>query len=1106
MEGDIQIPVRALTLNERQALGLGRRRKANATEQGDAGPLMAWWQKTYLSNRRDLFTRRLRTDALDRGVAKRLLAASAGSVPLSAVLAAGQEEAAAWIEAFEQIMEFAGGVPAGDAPLTFHVGLRPFARWALERLERLIESVEAAGSLHIDRAAISACFQAQLLDRLTLLAMQVFVVRLHGWRLSGRLSGATAQERFTSWVLQELADPERLRALFAEYPVLARLLTSATRNALAAWSEVIERLAADWQEVSGALGVAPDDVLCDVQAGMGDTHRGGRTVMTLRFGAGVKLVYKPRPLGVDQHMQQMIEAVNAFAAASGDGNVATAEWRDLRTIAVVDRRDYGWMEYVPAAPLGGAAEAHDFYFRQGALIGLLYLLDATDVHAENLIAAGADPVVIDLETLFQALPARAAADLNAHRIEAMQQLVLRTLLLPVRIPGARGSVDMGGMSDLAGQRSSTNVAAWQDANTDAMRLTFNQARFSGEANVPVLDGRRLRAYDFLPDIERGFTHIYRLLERHRDQLLAPEGPLAAFRSDQVRHVPRHSIEYALLLEGGAHPGCLRDAAERDMLFDSLWLETAQHPRLSELIAGERADLWRGDVPSFSVSVDSRHLRDNHGAVINDYFAASGWERVMSRLANWGEQDLTRQLYCIRNSILSSAGATPAAQEPDHQHRDVACAAMSTPPAALMDAAVAIGERLLDLAITVDGRAYWPGIVLLEREGATCAVMDPTLEDGSAGIALFLATLGRQTGRSEFARAARAAWSGVAPALQAHGLVEKTGAFDGLAGLLYVALRLSDLWADPSVLDDALPAVQTLARLAESDYQFDLYSGAAGALLVLLRVAERRPQSRALAAAQAYGRRLLQAAVETSTGLAWPQRTGEASPKLQPLLGMAHGTAGIAWALTELAEALARGGRHRQARPFARAAAQALNHEHAHFDREQGNWPDLRGVTMDVEEAQTFMTAWCHGAPGVGLARLMCAPGLQNSQRRTGWESAQIAGLGIPDERGRRELCAAVETTLRQGFGGAQGLCHGDLGNSELLLQAGKALDRPELLAEAQRRGGAALGQAQRRGYWRCTAWDATEHTGLMNGIAGIGYQLLRLAAPSDVPSVLTLGV
>jgi lantibiotic modifying enzyme len=90
------------------------------------------------------------------------------------------------------------------------------------------------------------------------------------------------------------------------------------------------------------------------------------------------------------------------------------------------------------------------------------------------------------------------------------------------------------------------------------------------------------------------------------------------------------------------------------------------------------------------------------------------------------------------------------------------------------------------------------------------------------------------------------------------------------------------------------------------------------------------------------------------GLCWPVPLG-------PLAGLSHGAAGIAWALLAL---FARTGEER----FRTAARGGIAFERSVFSTEAGNWRDLR----DPEHAR-FPTAWCHGAPGIGLARLATVP-------------------------------------------------------------------------------------------------------------------------------------
>src|SRR5262249_15579068 len=129
-------------------------------------------------------------------------------------------------------------------------------------------------------------------------------------------------------------------------------------------------------------------------------------------------------------------------------------------------------------------------------------------------------------------------------------------------------------------------------------------------------------------------------------------------------------------------------------------------------------------------------------------------------------------------------------------------------------------------------------------------------------------------------------------------------------------------------------------------------------------------------------------------------------------------------------------------------------------------------------------AWCHGAPGIGLGRLRSLPYLN-------------------DDAARAEIDAALETTLREGFGLNHSLCHGDLGNLELLLQAADTLAAARWRPELSRVTAMLLESIERRGPL-CAAPGGVETPGLMLGLGGIGYQLLRAADPGAVPSLLAL--
>jgi lantibiotic modifying enzyme len=213
----------------------------------------------------------------------------------------------------------------------------------------------------------------------------------------------------------------------------------------------------------------------------------------------------------------------------------------------------------------------------------------------------------------------------------------------------------------------------------------------------------------------------------------------------------------------------------------------------------------------------------------------------------------------------------------------------------------------------------------------------------------------------------------------------------------------------------------------------------------------------------------------------PTGTGWKTPHQQrPLGGFSHGCAGIALSLLKLADI---SGEER----FRRMARAAFAYDSSLFVPSQQNWADLRVHILEPaapdEQRQECMVAWCHGAAGIGLARL---------------EALAL----LDDVRMRDEIDIALNTTMEQGLVGNHSLCHGALGNVEVLLTAARLLSRSEDRARLERAIAIVLESLKAYG-WVTGVPLGVETPGLMTGLAGIGYELLRLAEPDRVPSVLS---
>ncbi len=299
-----------------------------------------------------------------------------------------------------------------------------------------------------------------------------------------------------------------------------------------------------------------------------------------------------------------------------------------------------------------------------------------------------------------------------------------------------------------------------------------------------------------------------------------------------------------------------------------------------------------------------------------------------------------------------------------------------------------------------------------------------------------------------------------------------GAFSGWGGPIYVLTHLASLWDDPALLDEAEAIVSFLPELIDADTWSDVVAGTAGCLVCLLRLWEQRPAPATLAAAIRCGERLLARAEPDGI---WDRMAGRGR-RAGTLAGMSHGAAGIAWALLQLAAATGD-------RRYRDAAEAGLAYERSLYAPERRNWPDLRSGAEEPDGSPSFLSTWCHGAPGIALARL---DGLRH----------------LDDGTVREEISVALETTLRDGFGRGHCQCHGDLGNLEPLLLAQDRLGL-DLAPRIGRLLGGTLADLRAAG-WRFGMQGRTEPPGFMLGLAGIGYGLLRHVDPRRVPPVVLL--
>ncbi|HKI02258.1 MAG TPA: lanthionine synthetase LanC family protein [Thermoanaerobaculia bacterium] len=414
------------------------------------------------------------------------------------------------------------------------------------------------------------------------------------------------------------------------------------------------------------------------------------------------------------------------------------------------------------------------------------------------------------------------------------------------------------------------------------------------------------------------------------------------------------------------------------------------------------------------------------------------------------------------------------------------------------AAVRIGRSLCETAYWDEERRHCNWMGRADREGPTpgslapgTAALEPDVYRGSAGVALFLAELFAVTGDAELLRTAAGAVRRSIRVFLTRPLerARPLSYFLGHLGAACVAQRVLELAPEAADLEAAIdPLLAEVERSLSEPHPLDLLGGNGGAIPALLRLARTPGRQDCAALAERCGRELCAAADRDGTYARWPPEraagpeTAMAAASL-PLTGLSHGASGMALALAELSAWTGDAS-------YLEIANEAFAYEDTFFNPAANNWRDVR----DAVGVGSFQTAWCHGAPGIGLARLR-AMELDPSLRDAHAATARIAAGTAVKALAVWLAAPRYDATL----------CHGIAGLSEIVLTAGHLLGDGSYLAAAAEAAGELIRRYGPAGDWPSGMPSGGPSPALMLGTAGIGYHFLRIHDPGRVPPVLVVG-
>lgn len=388
--------------------------------------------------------------------------------------------------------------------------------------------------------------------------------------------------------------------------------------------EIIKNFHYDKADLSSFLEVGE---LRNIQIEMGDSHNKGKTVAIIHLETDDKILYKPKSLKPDLFYFEILDFYDEFL-----------KFKPYIPF-IIDRETYGWQEYIENEPVKCQKEIEDYYYDLGIQSQVLYFLNASDMHYENIISKGKNPVFIDLETILQ--PSIQKMELSDTSYPFLES-ILHTLLFDY----SNHNDDIRFLGGTTNQSYTDNIVSTTiHRNNDAINVIEEISNEEKKSmNIPQdKNGNYHEIYNGIDSFLAGFSDSYNITIGNKLHLVN----LIDQMNLNVRSVLRPTYVYAKYIE------FFKQLESEDGIFELLADSIKGYKNNEDIANIELINLLNLDVPTFQVNIHSKTLYSAQGdIIIQSFFEESSLEKVSKKIRSANIEDMKKQCKIMKNSIAA----------------------------------------------------------------------------------------------------------------------------------------------------------------------------------------------------------------------------------------------------------------------------------------------------------------------------------------------------------------------------------------------------------------------------------------------------------------------
>lgn len=840
----------------------------------------------------------------------------------------------------------------------------------------------------------------EIYKKLIFISIRSLIIEMNMWNERNSIIG-TPEELYQIYCKKYLNDRKYRLEFYEKYPVVFRSVLETIIFGVDNFKLFFTRLKKDKVKIEKEFCYGRKITkVTQLKSDLADSHCRGNNVFRVKFDTGITIVYKAHSI-INEIIYQEIEAWFGIKCSL-----------KMFLYKYIDQKEYGWVEYIYSKACKTPNEVQRYYSRIGIHIFICYMLNSTDIHAENLVAYGEYPVIIDMETITSPFSNQNLEyfDLDEKINRIIQRSVLHSGLLPFYIwsQDKKSGIDVSAINGKPRQIIPFKIPSIKNPFRVDMKVEYINASYNFNCNLVRLGTKVISVVDYKKMVIKGFRDAYEVALKHHTEIISFINKIS---NEKIRFVIRNSQQYDMLLSSSFHPKLTRDEADHQIYFYGLY--SINENCTEEILDAEVRDLLQNDIPYFYFFPIKKDLYDSRNNKIANFFEQDVNTQLLNYFSFMNKNDLKRQISFIDISIgmICYPEMKRKANVSFYIQREKNVLGNS------INEAMKYGEFLLNTAIYDDTKTNvnWIGIKVHDSNIRDWHMIPLNIYfyEGKGGITIFLHILkceNPQRYKKICDILDRSYFMHTDEMLRAHNeKVINIGAYSGEASILYLYELCYKLFRKNVYMEYCEKQVQIIKNHFEKDKMFDFLSGNAGAIIVIIHMYDMTNNVDYLKLAIKMGEYLLKYSIKMKHGIGW-----NSSNNATCLAGLAHGNSGFALAFSYL---YARS----KDKKYLKVIRDILEYENSLYSSDIANWKDLRA---DKEGSADIVT-WCHGAAGILLSRIKIYELLKN----TSLEQTILIDIN-----------KAVRKTMSKPLINGNCLCHGNLGNILILLEYGRRMN------------------------------------------------------------------